>query len=147
VIPVIERFLQKISVSKNACWNWVGARNSDGYGIIIINYKQVRVHRFIYEYYHGQICPDLQIDHLCRNRICANPDHLEQVTTQENTRRGMVGKHNKHSKGENHYQRKKTHCIHGHEFTEENTSNRKDGTRACKSCHRIREKLQYHQSK
>ncbi len=146
-MPVLERFLSKISVTDSGCWEWQGAKNSDGYGIVIINYKQIRTHRFLYEYYHGSICPDLQIDHLCRNRVCCNFFHLEQVTSRENTRRGMVGKHNNHSKGENHYQRKKTHCKHGHEFTKENTSIRKDGTRACKSCHRIRKKLQYHQSK
>lgn len=147
MIPVIERILQKISVTDSDCWEWQGSLSTYGYGIIIIDYKQIRVHRFIYEYYHGQICPDLVIDHLCRNKKCSNPIHLEQVTNRINIQRGNAGRHGKHSKGNNHYQNKKTHCKNGHEFTPENTAIRKDNSRSCKLCHKTRQKILYYNNK
>jgi len=121
---VIERFLNKIDVSDD-CWEWKACKNNRGYGVFTIKHKNILAHRYIYEYYHGMICPDLTIDHLCRNHACVNPEHLEQVTQRENVLRGFS------KQAEN---AKKTHCIHGHEFTEENTYIRTVGGRACRTC-------------
>ena len=85
----------------------------------------IGIHRFIYEYYHGTICPDLTIDHLCKNKKCGNPLHLEEVTQRENTLRGnkMILAFSQ-----------KTHCPQGHPYDKENTIYRKTGGRKCKAC-------------
>jgi hypothetical protein len=122
---IIERFLQKIQVSDSGCWDWVGYRDRDGYGRVTINKVPYGTHRIIYEYYHGQICPDLVIDHLCKNRKCVNPTHLEQVTNKENLRRSPCTSTLNSAK---------THCIHGHEFNDKNTRYRPTGGRSCRIC-------------
>jgi hypothetical protein len=103
-------------VTKTAtCWLWQGAR-TQGYGYVYLGGRSPtgskllgRVHRLTYQWEHGPIPPKLQIDHLCRVRHCVNPDHLELVTTAENTRRGI------------NVNRLKSHCINGHEYSERNT--------------------------
>lgn len=87
-------------------------------------------HRLVWEYVWGPIPDGLVIDHLCRNRACIRPDHLEPVTRGENVRRGDAGLHNS----------SKTHCVHGHEFTEDNIIRRKSWPshwRECRTCSRI----------
>ncbi len=70
------------------CWIWKRAKTSTGYGHLTINNKQVLAHRFVYEKYKGTIPEGLTLDHLCRNTLCVNPDHLEPVTHAMNCRRG-----------------------------------------------------------
>jgi hypothetical protein len=80
----IVRFARKIEVdTKTGCWNWQASLNNDGYG----NFNQTSAHRFIYEYVFGGISAKWQIDHLCRNRRCCNPNHLEMVTASQNVSR------------------------------------------------------------
>lgn len=91
----IERFVQFVAVDAMGCWPWTGARTANGYGAFGVGSTKdntarvVRSHRFAYEYWVGPINPDLEIDHLCNNRGCVNPDHLEQVTHKENIRRAV----------------------------------------------------------
>jgi hypothetical protein len=70
------------------CWLWMHSCTHDGYGQFKLDNRMMRAHRVAYLFSIGAIPDDLQIDHLCRNRRCCNPMHMELVTTRENTRRG-----------------------------------------------------------
>lgn len=72
------------------CWVWSGARNDAGYGQIWKDGRVLYAHRVIYSAVIGEIPEGLQIDHLCRNRACVRPDHMEMVTPRENTLRGQA---------------------------------------------------------
>lgn len=106
----MERFWSK--VNKNSeCWIYSGTIVDSGYGHFTIGKKSIRAHRFSYELHKGPIPKGLVLDHLCRNKLCVNPDHLEAVTIRINTLRGH---------GPSSMNAKKTHCKNGHEFTEDN---------------------------
>lgn len=121
---VLERFWDKVEVQPNGCWLWKGTKDKDGYGKFTIKYVTIRSHRFAYEVNKGQIPEGMQIDHLCRNHDCVNPDHMEVVSPRENTLRGD---------GLAAVNSKKTHCPKGHEYTSNNTYFWK-GERYCKEC-------------
>lgn len=82
-----ERFLDKTNVAINQCWNWRGKLNHHGYGRLNIRGKMMKAHRISYILYNGSLSKSKQVDHLCRNRKCVNPLHLEAVTHKENQRR------------------------------------------------------------
>ena len=125
VLNVNERFWSKVKKT-DSCWIWTGYRDKDGYGRFGIDEKiKHKAHRFSYELVNGKIPNNQEIDHLCKNTSCVNPDHLEIVTHQENIKRSNVGIN----------QSSKTHCPQGHEFTKENTYYRKDRFgRGCQTC-------------
>ena len=79
-----ERFEAKFRPSSKGCWTWTANWHNKGYGLFKSLGKTVKAHRFSYELYVGPIPEGLQIDHLCRNRTCVNPAHLEPVTNSEN---------------------------------------------------------------
>lgn len=72
--------------TKTGCWNWTGDINSNGYGRVWINGQRQMAHREVYRRINGNI-GNKQIDHLCCNRRCVNPHHLEKVTQKENLKR------------------------------------------------------------
>jgi hypothetical protein len=75
----------KIRKQSDGCWIWCGQIHTGGkYGRTSLNGRKVYAHRLMYEIYHGPIPDNLHIDHLCRNTLCVNPDHLEAVTQREN---------------------------------------------------------------
>lgn len=111
------------------CWQWVGAKNHLGYGSIHIDRDTGRrmAHRVVYELIKGAI-PEwsTDLDHLCRTPSCVNPDHLEPVTHRENMLRAPWTAIQ--------FQAAKTHCPHGHEYTDENTYRKRNGARECRTC-------------
>lgn len=83
-----ERFWERVEVSDTGCWLWTGAKTSDGYGNFRIGDHWTPAHCFAYKEIIGPIPDGLQLDHLCRVRLCVFPLHLEPVTSRENTIRG-----------------------------------------------------------
>lgn len=75
----------------DGCWEWTGYK-SNGYARWAINGKPIAVHRYMYEKANGPVPAGLMLDHLCRNRACVNPDHLEPVTNAVNSQRGAKAK-------------------------------------------------------
>lgn len=133
-----SRFWSKVEIPSNQkmCWEWKGSKDSNGYGRFYYNYRNVSAHRLAYELLKGVIPIGKELDHLCRNILCVNPDHLEAVEHRENILRGS---------GFAAQEARQTHCIHGHEFTKENTENRKNNKRRCRTCHREEELFRYYQ--
>ena len=130
--PVGERFMEKVSIDQETgCWNWMSGTSKAGYGQFSLNGGPIYAHRWSYENANGEIPNGLEIDHLCRNRACVNPAHLEAVTSAENTRRGMLRQVNEVTWKA---RREKTECQRGHPFDEENTKWDANGHRMCREC-------------
>ena len=112
------------------CWLWTGGVTPAGYGRVKWDHADVTVHRLTWEWKNGPIPDGLQLDHLCRNRRCVRPSHLEPVTCRENLRRGngWAGRN-----------AQKTHCKYGHEFTDENIyyPPTRPNQRNCRACNRL----------
>src|SRR5688572_362850 len=116
------------------CWLWTGRVNHSGHGVMSVNGRKQYVHRLTWMDAHGPIPSDLQIDHLCRVPRCVRVEHLDLVTSRENTLRGdtLAARY-----------ARQTHCVHGHLFDAANTRIRRDtGTRECRMCQRLRNRTE-----
>lgn len=128
--PVEERFWNKVDAF-GVCWEWVArSRTPNGYGVFRLSHEggTVLAHRFAYALLVGDIPSHLQADHLCRNRLCVDPDHIQLVPQIVNLARGgspaaINGR--------------KTHCVHGHTLADAHVRAGKNGRtqRVCRTCY------------
>lgn len=134
-----ERIQNKIMpCPTTGCWLWIGLSMPTGYGCVNLNGRRWYCHRLMYHLLVGEISNGLHCDHLCRNRICCNPLHIEPVTPRENLLRSPI---TNASIGI-----KKTHCKRGHEFTSDNTLLKCVGSRReCRICRNDKRRYQYQQ--
>lgn len=133
LLPIEVIFWSKVRFTPS-CWEWVGHRSIQGYGVLYFRRRAFRAHRAMAEVGGFQIPVGLVSDHLCRNRKCVNPEHIEFVTNKENVLRGNAPTA---------INAVKTHCIRGHEFSTKNTL-RRDGKRQCRECANARNRDRYH---
>lgn len=139
--PAIERFNKKTTPGANGCIEWTGGLNGAGYGQFYVGTStpgrraegetgKGYAHRWSYEYHVGPIPQGMHLDHLCRNRKCVNPAHLEPVTIGENLLRGV---------GPSAVNARKTHCESGHPLSGENLyTHPTKNMRRCRECDRRR---------
>ena len=118
------------------CWEWIGARDSRGYGNVKVEGRVRKAHRVVYERVRGPIASGLECDHRCRVPWCVNPEHIEVVPHVENVRRGAARWVPAAR------QRAKRRCPRGHAYTKANTYVQPStGGRACRTCARERKRL------
>lgn len=125
-----DEFWQRVTPT-GFCWEWGGTLTDEGYGVFMEAKRQYKAHRRAYELLVSPIPNGLHLDHLCRNRGCVNPDHLEPVTPKVNYLRGFSPMA---------IAARRKHCVNGHEYTPENTRVCPDGGRDCRTCDRDRKR-------
>lgn len=129
----LKEFWTLVDQTKS-CWVWKGATNNSGYGY----FRRKESHRLSYELFEGPIPEGLQIDHLCRNRLCVNPAHLQAVTRRENVIRGI---------GIFGINARKTHCKLGHPLEYRKETGRPNPRRFCRTCHNTAQSIRKSQNK
>lgn len=123
------RVLARVDLDEPGCWIWPGSTTSNGYGTVaarppyVAYPRPLLVHRVMYQYFIEDVPDGLDLDHLCRNRLCCNPVHVEPVTRLVNSQRGA--------------KYRPIACVNGHPYPENMGINRK-GHAWCMECSRIK---------
>lgn len=127
----VWRLLSHVQVDEQTgCWNWMGRKTRNGYGIAQVGKSGTTAHRRLMSLL-CDVPANLVVDHLCSNRACLNPTHLEVVTQRENTLRAV----------------RKDACPQGHPYDDQNRIVLRNGHWRCRECHRARELARYHHKK
>ena len=125
-----QRFWTKVNVDPvTGCWEWTAAISNGGYGVFSFDKRPQKAHRVAYLTLVGPIADNFQLDHLCRNRKCVNPSHLEPVSLAINVLRGLKG-----------YELRGV-CVNGHDITADDAiycPTQHPTRRDCAECRRIR---------
>lgn len=132
-----ERLANRIEIGPNGCWNWTGAL-SHGYGHVWFRDLGQYAHRVVWTLLRGPIPDGLHIDHLCENRACVNPEHLEPVQPWVNLYRGNAPAA---------LNLRKTHCLRGHPLAGDNLRIDYRGNRRCRICQNAHQRASYHKHK
>ena len=133
VLP--KKIWDQIQIFEDSCWVWLGSPSGSGYGRVTWEGKREPAHRVIYKLLVGEIPDGLDLDHLCRNRTCVYPNHLDPVPRLVNLWRSPIFNGNR------------THCPKGHLRTPENTCIQKRGRyemKSCRECRRIKSQIRWH---
>lgn len=117
--PPADRFWPKVEKTDDGCWLWTASCDTKGYGKFYDGERLVCAYRWSWIDANGPVPDGLELDHLCRERRCVNPAHLEPVTHAENRRRA-----------------RKATCVNGHDYDEANTYISRGGRRSCRACNR-----------
>ncbi len=143
-----ERFWAKVDADGD-CWIWTGAIGTHGYGVFCETgvrsgqRKTMTAHRYAYQLLVGPIPEDMTLDHLCRNRPCLNPDHLEICALAENIRRAIKGRKFPNRKPKP----VRAQCKEGHPMSGDNLYVTPRGVRVCRTCQSARGRAYYRQRK
>lgn len=128
----LVRLLRDVRFDDSGCWIWTGPVDHEGYGRIYHLGKRVRAHRLSHQLFVGELAPGLVVDHVCRNKACVNPEHLELVSQAENVKRSLCPEKNGTTRGK--YKKRPT-CYRGHL---KEWDYKAEIYRPCRECQKIR---------
>ena len=135
MLTVASEFTRHVSAKRLEadCWLWEGDLNSGGYGLLHRSVKPRLAHRAVYEMLVGPIPEGLQLDHLCSNKRCVNPSHLEPVTRTVNVRRAFA------------IRQSAVQCPKGHPYSGDNLYVNPRGYKVCRKCQKVH-KLKFNET-